>query len=448
MKRRWVYAICFMMLFIMMAGCQSNANDDGSQGKQESQTPVVEDQPNETEPPAPKVEEKLNPVTLNLFHQGGYFTDSDFQLLIAEPVKRKYPHITVEMTATPKSLQELFSAGEQIDIYATFYGVLSSFKGLNFLGDMTNLAKEHRFDLSRFDSGALQAISVMSDKGELWALPYNRNLNALYYNKDIFDRFGAPEPVDGMTWDETIDLARGLTREADGVQYRGLEPQSVELLLFQRSLAYVNARNNIALEEMDTYKEVFELGNKIYSVTGSDIIATSNPNARFSVDKTVAMYAGVNMFTRYVPNEELNWDVVQFPSFPDAPNIGSMYDLHVLAPNMNSKSLDDMMRVFEVFYSDEVQTDMVRKTARVSLLEDVKYEQQFGADIPGFQDKNVMSVFKTKPAPAPAFSEYAFPAGPIVDKKFKEYVQGMTDVNTALRETKEEIEKRIAEDLN
>ncbi|NOU90117.1 extracellular solute-binding protein [Paenibacillus sp. LMG 31460] len=43
----------------------------------------------------------------------------------------------------------------------------------------------------------------------------------LYYNKDIFDKFGISYPRNGMTWDEVYDLAKKLNRTEDGISYRG-----------------------------------------------------------------------------------------------------------------------------------------------------------------------------------------------------------------------------------
>lgn len=433
---RNVFAGSFMglLLALVTTGCQDGEKAD------------VGDKADQASPPV--VQKKLEPVTLTLYQQGGYFSDEDFKLLLADPVKKKYPHITLENVASPKSLQDLFAAGERIDMYATFYGNMANYIDLNFLGDITGLAKAHNVDLNRFDPGALDAVRAISGNGQLWALPYNRNINALYYNKSIFDMFGIPYPKDGMTWDETMELAKRLTREANGIKYKGLEANSIELLMFQRSLAFVDAKTNAVMENLERYKQTFELGKQIYSIPGNEFVAGGSPNARFSTERTVAMYASINLFSRYmkIAKSDLDWGVAQFPSFSDAPDTGTLYDLHVIAPNKNSKSPDDVMRVMEVLFSDEVQLDLVRKTGRVSLLKDEKYKQQFAKDMAELQGIDVSSVFKSKPAPAPAFSKYTFPASPVLDKKFKEYVSEAKDVNTALREAKEEIEKIIADD--
>lgn len=56
----------------------------------------------------------------------------------------------------------------------------------------------------------------------LYGMPLENMPKALFYNIDLFDQFGVPYPENGMDWPEIIDLARKLTLERDGVNYKGL----------------------------------------------------------------------------------------------------------------------------------------------------------------------------------------------------------------------------------
>lgn len=71
---------------------------------------------------------------------------------------------------------------------------------------MKDLIKRHNIDLSRFEPSIISALEKMSGGG-LYGLPLYNDRMALYYNKDIFDKFGVPYPKDGMTWDEVIELS-------------------------------------------------------------------------------------------------------------------------------------------------------------------------------------------------------------------------------------------------
>ncbi|CAG7654820.1 ABC transporter substrate-binding protein [Paenibacillus allorhizosphaerae] len=392
-----------------------------------------------------KVKEKpLEPVTLKFYQSGAYLSDQDFKDLLAEPVKKKYPHITVENVLTKNDLPQLVAAGEPADFFITWNGGLSYYKDLNAYFDLSPLAKQHNFDLNRFDPGTLNAIKAVSDKGELYALPYAINLNALYYNKDIFDKFGVSYPKDGMTWENAIELAKLVSRTDGGNKYRGLEIDSWQRVAFPLSLVPVDAKTNKATVNNEQFKRAFETAKQMFSVPGNDYINSSSAAwDRFIKDKNVAMTATVNLFLRFKDTPDLKWDVAQFPSYSDKPNTYGMYDLHVMIPLKSSKSRDDQMRVMEVLFSDEVQTALVRKTARVSPMKDPKYAENFGADVAVMKGKNVAGIFKSKPAPAPEFSIHYTKAASLVTGEYDKYLKGGQDVNTALRIAEEKITQYI-----
>lgn len=76
-------------------------------------------------------------------------------------------------------------------------------------------------DLNRFVPTLLAR--NYGQNGELYALPFQRHLTALFYNKATFDAFGIPYPTDGMAWDEVIQLASRFTDSPNGVKYNGLD---------------------------------------------------------------------------------------------------------------------------------------------------------------------------------------------------------------------------------
>src|SRR5690606_39201674 len=100
--------------------------------------------------------------------------------------------------------------------------------------------------------------------------------------------------------------------------------------------------------------------------------------SRFTKDKTLAMLATVNIFDQLSKEPSLNWDVAQFPSYKNRPNVFGMYDLHVVMVSKTSKHKDDAMRVLEVLFSDDVQTISTSTTGRVSPLIKPEINKAFG----------------------------------------------------------------------
>lgn len=400
--------------------------------------------PKQADGQTPK-QEQFTPVTLKLF-PNQQVTEADFKKLIADPVKKKYPHITVEMIAkdAAKWLPDYVAAGEQMDLITIWNGTLPSYQDLGLYEDITPLAKKLNFDLSRFDQGSLDTIREVSDKKELYALPYGVQINALYYNKDIFDKFGVPYPKDGMTWDDAIELSKKLTREEGGVAYRGLDPESMTRMLFPMSLNVVDNKTQKSNVNTEPYKRVFDVTNRIYALPGNKPKSLSqNASDIFIKEKNVAMVATVNIFDKLRTDPGFAWDVAQYPSYPERPNTFGMFDLHTIFISKTSKYKDDAMRVLEVLFSDEVQMISTKETGRVSPLKDPKYNQAFGAEMAHLKGKQLQSIFKSKPAQSPPFSVHYTKGVALLRNSFTEVADGKKDINTALREADEKINQMI-----
>jgi multiple sugar transport system substrate-binding protein len=61
-----------------------------------------------------------------------------------------------------------------------------------------------------------QAIDAFRYDGELTCLAQNVSSLVVYYNRDLFEAAGVPEPPDRWTWDEMLDAGRALSRDVDG----------------------------------------------------------------------------------------------------------------------------------------------------------------------------------------------------------------------------------------
>ncbi len=67
--------------------------------------------------------------------------------------------------------------------------------------------------LDEFDPRILEPFAP---DGHLWAFPKDYTPMVIYYNEDLFDAAGVPYPSAHWTWDEFLEDARLLTRDADG----------------------------------------------------------------------------------------------------------------------------------------------------------------------------------------------------------------------------------------
>jgi multiple sugar transport system substrate-binding protein len=388
------------------------------------------------------------PVVLTIY--GNIPTEAEQQQLFIAPVQAKYPYISFKFIPQDKDNQpaNLVASGTNPDLIIAWNGGANVFSDLGLLTDITPDIQKHKIDLNRFEPVYLDAIRVNSEKGELYGLPYKRQFNALYYNKTIFDNFGVAYPKDGMTWSDAIELAKRLTRMEQGVQYRGLDPESPWRLSFPLSIPFVNAKTYEAEIDNDKLRTMFEVGRSIYGIPGNapgsqpaDYWAKND----FYVKQNIALMATTNWVPMFKEATEkgFSWDMAQYPSYEGMPNIYGMVDAHFLMPSSLTKHRDDVINVIEVLTSPEVQLISARNFANASPLKDSSIQKQFAADVSFAKNKHYEAAFKSSPAPGVVFTKFYNDARNQVHNQLVQVVNGQKDVNTALRDAEAAANKII-----
>ncbi|MDF2723622.1 MAG: extracellular solute-binding protein family 1 [Paenibacillus sp.] len=416
---------------MMMTGCSKSSPEQGAQGEQ---------------PKAPEV--KASPVTLQVASQGASTVlDEEFKKVVQSFMEKKYPHITLNFNpeSAGTTLDALIASGTIPDLIVTFNGNLASYKDKELVSDMTPLFKTAGIDLNRFEPGYINDVKNASDKGEMYGLPINVNYHAMYYNKDIFDKFGATYPTDGMNWEQLIELARKVTRQESGTQYRGLDPGSTIIWMSQPlSIAAIDPKTDKASVNNDKWGRVFKLAKSIYDIPGNGMI-TPTPKDQFMKSKTLAVLLDLNILTQLAAagKEGLSWDVAQYPSYTEKPNTYGNASVYAMIATKTGKHRDDAVKAIELITSEEVQLALSKK-GRLSPLKSEQVKQTLGADNPDLKGKRLPSIFKSIPVAYPVASPYRGAAESILVNKFKEFVSGAIDENTALSKADEEINKLVA----
>lgn len=456
MNRKIGVLLFFLAIIIAAAGCSAgqatetaeSSNSPGNVQPSPNQTAPA-NEPKQSEPEPVESNEPLEPVTLSVKVLVSVPVETEWQRLFIDPINEKFPHITLERAQG--NLKDLLNAGEVPDLILNHNGVWAEYLNLDLFVDIDPFVKKHDIDLNRFDEVYLESLRDISENQELYALPYSANFTALYYNKDLFDQFAVPYPEDGMTWEDAAEVAERLSRVEDGMVYRGLDFEGPARLARQVGIDFVEIKTMKANLDNDDWRKIFEISKKIYTIPNNEpnnLLSTGALNS-FIKDRSLAMMGSVNRFEALeTPTKEgLNWDVAQFPSFSDMPNVSNDVDTHMLIPVKTSKYLDDVMRVLSVVTSDEVQEVAAKQSARLSPLKDPKFKEIIGADMAFLQDKQVDRVFKSHQIPAPNRTPYYSPTRDIAMKKFVDYVNGK-DLNTAIREAEEEINSYLAAEAN
>jgi multiple sugar transport system substrate-binding protein len=422
-----------ILLLSILAGCAQKEASNSAEGAQA---------PKQQEPAA-------TPITLKLFVWSG-FTDEELQKFIIGPVSKKYPYITVQPVTRGKDMnaQSLTLGGNEVDLLSIQTGpVMGQFRALKLLEDLTPFIKKDKVNLDKYDPDYLDVIRSESDGKGLYGLPYSTTLWSMVYNKDIFDKFGVAYPKDEMTWDDVYELAKKVTRNDGGIQYYGVDYQTLQVLAEPLSIVVVDPKTERAAINSPAWIKVFNFAKKLNDIPGNEltIVTAAKTNDRFVKDRNVAMFASPN-FNSFISGASLvpglNWDMVQYPSFAEKPNTRGMVKVDpMLAIPVNSRYKDDAMKVIDLVTSDDVQLSLA-KSGGVPVLKNPELKKEFGADIPSMKGKNIAGAFKGHPAPYVEETDYTSKAQGLMTKKWPE-VQGGKDVNTFARELEEAINQQI-----
>lgn len=421
-------------LLLFLNGCSGQGS--GEKGPGEENTPAVQT--------------SSEPVTLTFFVAYGGFNDEDFQTYYVDQLAKKYPNITVVKVGG--KLEDLIAAGETPDILMASLPGIPALKELKVIEDLSPYIKKFGFDLSKYNTDAIDAIKTFSDKGEMFAVPFRLNVPALFYNKDVFDTFGISYPQDGMTWEEATDLAKKLTRNNAGVQYLGLDVGGADRMAMGLVLPYVNKTNEAVLQT-DGWQRVLNQYKAVYSLPG--YVADGkvvDSYSKFLKEKIVGMaaYWCADIFgevNKMVINGQLfNWDMATIPTFDKDRGYAWQVDSQNFLITPTSKHKEQAFQVISYLAGEEVQK-LQNKSGKVPVLRETEeIRKNFGADIPFLKGKHTDALFML-PQGLHQHTKFDQKGRSLVSEAAKDMVLKGVDVNTALRNAQEKLNQYIREQV-
>lgn len=154
-----------------------------------------------------------------LFGDEGYFYQTFGDLFAM-----RYPNVNIEVVSMQsvydgegkdpkKALKELLDK-EQPDVLMLDRDSYSILASEGALMDLQTLIDRDKFDTASFFPGMLDTLREQGG-GKLYGLSPSFYASVIYYNADLFAKYGVEPPHDGMTWQEIIDTARRFPTDGD-----------------------------------------------------------------------------------------------------------------------------------------------------------------------------------------------------------------------------------------
>ena len=221
------------------------------------------------------------------------------------------------------------------------------------------------------------AMDAFRWRGRQLCMPQNVSSLAVYYNKDLFAKYGVPEPAAGWTWNDMLAAASALTRDgagkvAGGVESEGnaprvavyglgIEPSIIRLAPFVWSLGgdIVDDPRKPTRLTLDTAEAREALRNIVdlrlaYGVVPTDEeVEAEDDESRFANGRLAMLLSSRRSTATFRTITGFGWDVASLPVYDR--QVGILHsDAYCIT--RGSKNKDAAWRFVEYAMSVEGQT--------------------------------------------------------------------------------------------
>lgn len=442
-KKRFILVLALMMIVSMFTACSKESKEESYEGVEGSKESNVE----------PTATVNMDePITLKFMAP---WTDELVKQRITDGLSKKYPNITIELiplSVDAQNLEETLSKGIIPDIVLAHNG-LEVLHEVDMIYPLDEMVESNNFDLSKYRNGVIDAVKARDPEGKnrLLGLPAEDVMVALYYNKDIFDKFGQPYPKDGMTWNQVIDIAKKVTGEMDGIKYRGLSLHDLHQAITQLSVTGTDPETGEPqFSKNPAYANFFDLVKRVVSIPGNYEQGVSYNFANLDV----AMHMEhIYQIPSYAAVEGLNFDVVTFPSWPDLPGIGPSNFAYPYVISKHSPYKEQVFKVLEYLVSEENQTT-ISKLGIPSPLADPNIQMLLATANPKMDGKtfNIEGAYSSNAAKPATYSKF----GPdllyfgqnFIAEHIVKFIDSGDDIPTYLRKMDDEYAAIVTEMKN
>ncbi|RKN78922.1 ABC transporter substrate-binding protein [Paenibacillus ginsengarvi] len=398
-----------------------------------------------------KPEKPPEPVEIKV-HAAGV-SDDELNARFKEALKKKFPHITVTWlpsSGAQNTIEEYIARGDIPDIIRGLSStVRTKYLDLGLGYDMNELVKKYKYDLTRFNPIFINGfVELSAQNGELYGLPVSPFFSrVLYYNKDVFDKFGQPYLKDGMNWDQIYEAAKKMTRTEDGIDYRGFSANASTFLTYNEySLSTLDPAKD-ELSHFDTWQKILNNYIRFFQIPGNAIRPTLAEEGAMFQKGTVAIHADI--YSPYLDLSMLkNWDMVSTPIIDGAPKKIGTFPPGYLMITKQSKHKDEAFQVIMEMLSDDVQMKDSRNGFLPTLAKK-EFLDVLAQDSKAYKGKNMKAVTYYEFAPLRPTRAKGMTvietntADALMRDAFLNSALGKDDVNTALRKVDEQLKKEV-----
>lgn len=240
-------------------------------------------------------------------------SESEVKILkpLLDDFEKENPKIKVDFMHIPQNyfqkIHLLIASNTAPDVIFINNQYLPVYANANCLEDLTLYGGIFQFE-KFFD----KSIEALTYNGKIYAIPRDISTLVIFYNKDIFDKYGVNYPKKNWTYDEFLATAKNLTRpnEVFGISFEE------EPLFYLPYLMSFGLKGVPEYEDETTQKGLkiyADLRNKYHTAPLKTDSASATMAQMFLQQKLAMHLSGRWLVPKYRQDAKFHWDVTNFP---------------------------------------------------------------------------------------------------------------------------------------
>lgn len=317
----------------------------------------------------------------------------------------KYPNYSIQVVEldplykkglSQQAYMELIDA-EKPDILYNF-----NLRSLINEGKLINLEpytrKSKILNVANMNPNIVSYLRLNGD-GNLFALTPTFQGKGLFYNKQLFDKYGIKYPTDFMTWEELLTVAKKFPKEANdsgkalfGYYHRADHPYwIVREMAETNKVEYADMEGKTVTIHSNEWKRMFDAvvaayrNGSIKMNDNSDPFHTDSVRTNPFSQGNAAMMVDYSYQVEYLKDIGFEWGVVTAPVHANFPNQGASISANSLfGIHASSANVEAAWKLIEYIASEEYAKSNAKSGISRGLSIYEKYEQTEGVLLDSF----------------------------------------------------------------
>ncbi len=354
MKRIISLLLCLALTVVMLSACSQSNNSTNAPAAEKSES--ADNAKEDAAAPAAK-----EPVRIIYKSLAWLKAEQDMTQAVINEWNETHPEIQVEYAqgdwgTVDQEMLTGFETGDVPDIFHYWTAPITLWKQFGYLADLTPMIND---EMQNDVNGEIWNLFRTAD-GKITALPFQSEVDMIFYNKDMFEAKGITPPTADKLWtlDELIEAGKKLNDPDNGVYGLAIQGLNWGARFFNDSWAtkinyspLIEKDGNFELQLGGKYRELAE---KLIKIADDGLMDQGNIAGGYDgkaafLDGKVAILAGYgcwmrSQFINENEGKDINWGMLPPVTIDSPSTYGAIQTLSIPEKSKNKEAAMEFLK--------------------------------------------------------------------------------------------------------